>query len=140
MNYDNREHTISSFFEGYVNRLQKKAPSRTGDLSKSIQYDAQGEEISISMLSYGKFLEEGINGTERNVGSIYSFKDKKPPISSINEYAKSIGVNPFALQNSIYRKGIKPNKFIEPTLDKELDSFGDDYVNALWAELTKNIE
>ncbi len=138
MSYDNRQHTISSFFTDYVNRLSNKAPNNSGDLARSISYDTNGEEIDISMLSYGKFLEQGINGTERNVGSIYSFKNKKPPISSLQSYAKSRGINVYALQNSIYKKGIIPQPFIEPTLDKEIDTFADQYIEAMWNELTNN--
>mgnify|MGYP006364330493 CR=1 FL=1 len=134
MESSNRHQSIASFFERYVSALKQEAPNNSGALSESINYTVNDNVISIEMMSYGEFLEEGINGTENNVGSIYSFKDKKPPISSIESYAKSIGANPFALQNSIFKNGIRPKTFIKDKLDSNLDTFADEYIEAYWED------
>ena len=111
--------------------------------AKIIQ-DKDGD-LAIEILGehYQDFIDEGVNGkgfvqtksgktdkrfkVNRSVvtGSPYSFRDKMPPIDEISPWAKSKGLNPYAVQNSIYRKGIKPVKFFNNVLDSEMEKFTD---------------
>jgi hypothetical protein len=140
MNNSNQHKSIVNFFDSFVRELKQDAPKNTGELEKSISYDINDDKIEVEMLAYGNLLEEGINGTERNVGSIYSFTDKKPPISAISDYAKSIGANPYALQNSIFKKGIRPKRFIKPNLDENINNFVDQYAEAVWEDIKETLE
>jgi hypothetical protein len=141
MKYDNRNQSVNDFLKSYVNELQNKLPKRTGRLSNSVSSYIDGKEsFGVEMESYALFLERGVNGTERNVGGYYSFSNKKPPISSIEEYANSIGANPYALQNYIFKNGIRKKETIEPLLDSKLNSFAEDYVNSLWADFKIEVE
>ena len=107
-------------------RKQKKA---SGKLLKSLRSEVNatgdGFEIAIIASSYFKFVDKGINGTQRNRGSQYSYKNKKPPIAPLIEWIKirSIATGnreirniAFAIQNYIYRNGVKGINVLEKTL------------------------
>lgn len=92
---------------------------------------------------YMTFMDLGVNGVGYNKtksgkidnrfkvnrdvvkGSPYSYKDKKPPVEALTPWAKSKGINPWQVVNSIYRKGLKPIHFLEQVLDEELEKFTD---------------
>jgi tRNA uridine 5-carbamoylmethylation protein Kti12 len=126
----NLSQTLQQFANELVQELKQNAPKNTGALSNSIKTIVTDDSLTIEMAGYADFVNKGINGKENNRGSIYSFRNKKPPISSISSYAKSIGANPYALQKSIYKNGIKPSLFIDNTItDKKIDELADKLIN-----------
>jgi hypothetical protein len=114
-----------------------------------------GYHFFVSMEHYGLFIDEGVNGvgyekTKRgNIdnrfksnrpvvkGSPYSFKDKKPPFEAVKPWATAHNLNPWAVQNSIYRKGIKPIKFFQETIDYEADKITE-YMAEIEAQILLN--
>jgi len=126
----NLSQTLQQFANELVQELKQNAPKNTGALSNSIKTIVTDDSLTIEMAGYADFVNKGINGKENNRGSIYSFRNKKPPISSISSYAKSIGANPYALQKNIYKNGIKPSLFIDNTItDKKIDELADKLIN-----------
>lgn len=142
------EFVLSTFKERARKKLQEsKRGIHTGKLLESItgsvEYDDGEYQIFVEMEDYGHFIDEGVNGvgfkktktgkldkrfkSNKSVvtGSRFSFKDKKPPIKAISPWAKAKGLNPYAVQNSIWRKGIKGIHFFEETIDSELSKVGD---------------
>jgi hypothetical protein len=117
----------------------KLIDSITGD----IEYSNGEYVVSISMEEYGTYIDEGVNGTgfektksgkadrrfksNRNIvrDSKYSFKDKMPPISAIKPWASAKGLNPWAVQRSIFQKGIKGIHFFEEVLNYEAERLAD---------------
>jgi len=101
----------------------------TGRLLDSITADIEqidGEyDFVVDMESYGEFIDAGVNGTEQNNNSRFSYKDKKPPLAAISPWAKARGLNPYAVQNSIYRKGIKGINFFYDVMDYEVSKIAD---------------
>lgn len=88
-------------------------------ITGNVEY-ADGEyNITLDLEQYGHFIDEGVNGVEKNNGSRFSYTDKMPPISAIKPWATSKGINPYAVQRSIYKKGIKGVHFLESTIDEE---------------------
>ena len=132
----NKEQVYNDLLSSYTALLKQNAPKSSGALASSITGEINGDNISFSMLSYGTILDKGINGTERNNGSPYSFTNKKPPISSLMGYAKMSGINPYVLQNSIYKKGFKPQEFLEN--DKEIDNLATNIAESLFDEFAEN--
>jgi len=132
--------SLEKFKERYEAYLKTNAPKSSGTLKNSISGIVDGDGVAFEMLEYANFVERGINGTERGVGSPYSFNKKKPPISSLIGYSASVGINPYALQNSLFKKGIKPQPFLQGdgTLDKEINTLGDNIIEELWEKLAKN--
>ena len=133
----NQWKSIRTFLDTYVDEIKRNTPKFTGDLAQSIsgEYVADGNNISISISAndYFNFVNEGVNGTENNYGSRFSYRDKKPPIGSITPYAKALGVSPYALATSIYKKGIRPKNIIdEITLSNALDKLSQDMLEDIW--------
>lgn len=106
-----------------VNALQEKGAIFQGELAKSINYKVNetnnGAQLSISMLERGQFLDEGVNGLNRNVGSRFSYGNKMPPPQALSTWTRvKLGndVSPYAVAKGIQQKGIKPRNFIQPSL------------------------
>lgn len=138
---NNVERVNQEFIDSYSKLLSDGAPKKTGALAKSVVGKETDSGIDMYMLPYATYVDKGINGTERSVGSPYSFTTKKPPLSSIMSYAKSINMNPYQLQNIIFKQGIKPQPFIEnDKTNKELEDYSTDLANAIWDDSTKDIE
>jgi hypothetical protein len=64
------------------------------------------------MADYYDFINKGVKGTisqAKAPGSPYSFKNKKPPLFKEWSYRK--GLNPFAVRESVFKKGIRKRPF-----------------------------
>lgn len=128
--------------------------------SLDVQLEGTGDDIQMNIYaeSYMEFIDEGVNGagfqktkkgnldkrytSNKSVvtGSHYSFKDKKPPLKAIAPWAISKGLNPYAVQNSIWRRGIKGIHFFETTLDEEYSKLADYIAEAKADELLNGFE
>jgi hypothetical protein len=112
----------------------------SGTLQKSLGFDVQVQPNSAKVelfvggkaASYGKFIEEGVNGTKKKYGSPYSYTDKAPPVDDIVEWMKVKPVRlrdskgrfiqqtdarmrgaAYAIAQAIKRNGIVPVKFFD---------------------------
>ena len=125
----------------------------TGKLIESLDVKLDGDiddfTITIYAESYLEYIDEGVNGvgfqqTKTNkpdkryssnktivTGAPYSFNEKKPPIKAITPWATAKGLNTYAVQNSIYKKGIKGIHFFESTLDEEMNKLADYVTEAI---------
>lgn len=134
----NKAVTIQRFIDEYVNKLKSRAPVFTGALRDSIsgvyQFNGDDVKIIISTLDYGVYQDLGVNGTENNWGSPFSF-NKLPNVSAFNQLGNSLGVSPWAIAKSVLRNGIRPTYFITRDIDEEINDLGDMYVEAVWNEL-----
>lgn len=102
----------------------------------------------LSMADYGDFIDLGVRGAggvrkttsvfgRGNKGQIFrqkggrspfSFKNKRPPLDarddpqawSIRRWSLSKGLNPFAVQESIFRQGITPTRFYSDVVTEKL--------------------
>ena len=83
---------------------------------------------SLFMLNYYDFINQGVQGvggkrkTGKNKGKDwvvisqdsdykYSKEGGKPPVSALWYWSQSRGISPFAVQESIFRKGLRANHF-----------------------------
>ena len=97
----------------------------TGNLRQSVQMPVKffGTKFvaTLFMADYYDYINKGVKGTVSDAkapGSPYSFKNKKPPVNvssidgkSLRLWSERKGLNPFAVRESIFRKGIKANRF-----------------------------
>lgn len=108
-------------------RAQDKAPRWDGALVNSIraEFDSgtpvRWAKIGTNM-NYAPFVERGT-------------RPHWPPVRAIAPWARSKGLNPFAVARAISRKGTKPHPFLEPALD---ESHGD--ILALLYRLSSEIQ
>jgi hypothetical protein len=133
MQKDNQLTTINNFLNSLVNYLKDNTPRNTGALANSYKGNADINGIEVYGLNYFNFIEEGVNGTERNWGSPYSFSDKIPPASSFASY----GENRYAVARSVFKNGIRPRNIITSTFDSRVDKFGDDLIESIWDDFAE---
>lgn len=103
--------------EEYKESIKSYTPTDKGDLQNSIENKPIDDGFIIEANSYFKFLDKGINGKKINRGSIFSYTDKKPPIAGLMDWANKRSINPYAVQNSIYNKGIEARGILEKAID-----------------------
>ena len=139
--------------------LTRKKKSLTGELYKSLSYEiietGDGVKVVFDMADYGKFVDKGVSGKEKKYDTPYKYTSKKPPMKPLMEWAKkrkfrlrdekgkfakgnyrTIG---FILQNSIYKKGLKPSMFFTRPFNLAFDRFGDDVVKAFLKDIDDTI-
>jgi len=103
-----------------VKKIRLYAPTDQGDLRKSVKYVITDDGFEVDALPYLDYVDKGVNGIKKSVGSIYSYTLKKPPIKSLKGWSKRKGLNPYAVQNSLYYNGLKPKRFLRKA-DEEFD-------------------
>ena len=50
--------------------------------------------------------------------SRFAYTTKKPPIKAIESWARSKGLNKFAVRESIFRQGLKPTRWFSRIIDE----------------------
>jgi hypothetical protein len=108
--------------------LKRNGNDNTGRLSNSIEYTIEGDKLKISMLDYGKWVNDG---HERGPGRV-------PPIKAIEFWIAKNGITPkqgitrkqlpFVIARGIAKRGQTRRRaypFIEPAIEtvlsKDLD-------------------
>ena len=121
-------------------------------LKYSITYTKTNFSLSFLMEDYGKFQDKGVKGAggtrkttsafkrTNNKGKIwkqkapnspFSYKDKKPPVSAFNAWAKSKGLNPYAVRESVYRQGITPTNFFSTPFNIAINKLPPEIADAI---------
>jgi len=117
---ENLQRSIQKVADEYVSKLKKHTPKDSGALKKSIKALVNDEGFEVDSFEYLDYLDKGVDGTENTYGSKYSYGLKKPPIKSLREWSNKRGLNVWAVQNSLYKKGLKPRNFISKA-DTQVD-------------------
>jgi hypothetical protein len=127
----NQYNAVKTYCERIVKRakanLRRKKKIASGALYESIKYkiNRQTETFYFEYDAYGQFVESGrkpypnrIYGRGRGGGS-----GKSKFIENLEKWAKLKGIkaSPFAIANSINKKGIKAVPFITHEIDKSED-------------------
>jgi hypothetical protein len=131
----NRSTSIQNFINEYIQLLRDTAPANTGALADSfeatIENTPQSDSIFIDGLNYAMFQNFGVNGTEVNYNSPFTF-NKLPKVEIFQGIANQLGISPWAIAKSIFKKGIAPTLFISNEIDNKVELFADDYTEATW--------
>ena len=141
-------------------RLTKGRKNVDKKLYNSLSFDQKQIEdifsLDMFMLDYGKFQDKGVNGKDRSYGSIYSFRNKKPPMQPLADWAKARNIRlrdekgrykkgnyrtiGFILQRSIYEKGIKPSLFFTKPFEKAWGLLPDQIIEAYGKDMGAEFE
>ena len=151
----NVEKELDRFFKSVIKESRKNLKSKginaSGNLSRTMDYNINVGENSIDAdllmakmpgqnISYGEFVNYGVKGTEsgRSLKG-YRYTDKKPPVRFLKTWVKqktgkfrqrnqdSIA---YAIQNTIYKRGIKPTEFFSKPFEKAFATLPDEIVEA----------
>ena len=136
MNNKNQIIRLDDYLTEYVNYLKQKVPNKTGALSNSFEFGIEQTtntyNIGIYALHYAKFNDAGVNGTEIDRGSIFSFADKMPPISSFES-----ADNPWAVAKSIQKKGFSPSLFMSESFEDKVDGLATELMEGIWEDFVE---
>lgn len=107
------------------------------ELRKSIRYAVvqKGDNLSFKLFfpDYGTYIDEGVRGkggkrkSGRKKGSSwkiktpdsrFKFTNKKPPINALRNWANEKGINKWALQEVIYRSGIRKKEWFTNVINQ----------------------
>ena len=139
------------------------------ELYDSIEYDLKihpnSFSLSIIMEEYGMYQDAGVrganpssvkNGRQKAPLSKFTFKNKKPPLKPLIEWAKFRGIRlrdkkgrfakgnyktiGFILQNRIYAQGMKPSMFFTKPFAAAFKNLPDEVVEAFALDLTEFIK
>lgn len=135
-----------------LTRRKKNVDRKLYDsLTYNLNASANSFSLSLEMEKYGDFQDKGVNGTEVDHGSTYSFRDKQPPSEPIARWAKKRGIRlrdeqgrfakgdyktiGFLIARSIKRKGIKPSLFFTKPFENRFKQLPDEVVEAYGLEI-----
>jgi len=95
---------------------------------RQLKQTENGLLMVIEMEDYYKYIDEGVRGVggEKKGGGIFqqvapnspfSYKEGvKPSVKHFEQWARTKGLNPFAVRESVFRKGITPNHFFSKVM------------------------
>ena len=141
----NKGGTLVSVLQDFGNDLTKKLKKNlqnsittvtSKSLEQSIEFTVKfisKEEVSFKLLmnDYYEFVDKGVQGVggtrkdgsayfKKNTTSPFSFRDKKPPLDALKDWSTWNNVNPFAVQNSVFHRGIKATNFYSDVVNQKL--------------------
>ena len=149
--------------------LTKQKHNVSKDLYNSIHYKLEENngnfDLAFIMDEYGTFLDKGVKGAnpslvkggkQKGGNSPYSFKNKRPPMQPIADWAKKRNIRlrdkegkfkkgnyrtiGFILQRSIFAQGIKPSMFFTKPFVAAFKRLPDDLLEAYAIGLEKQIQ
>lgn len=120
-----------------VKSLDERASTGTSQqlrqsiVPQAIQQTETGLTLEIVMEDYYKFIDQGVQGVggEKKGGGIFqqvapnspfSYKEgSKPSVRHFEQWSATKQLNPFAVRESIFRKGLTPNFFYSDVMTDE---------------------
>jgi hypothetical protein len=149
--------------ENSKNNLDRQNINASFNLSSSIvplpiEVDGNQYTLEIQWPNYGKYVDQGVQGTKENraIGSPFKYTNKMPPRKSIAEWITNKGINPggtrgnrlkareslsFLIQKSVFEKGTKRTLFFSNALTPQLQkALIEDVAEALGKTISINMK
>lgn len=137
-----------------------KTHNATGSLYKSLSYDIQQDSdilsLAFDMNDYGVYLDQGVSGVEKKYNTPFRYTNKKPPMQSLFQWIKTKRIRfrdskgkftrgtyrsiAFVMQNSIYKKGIKPTMFFTKPFEQAFVRYEKDILKAFLDDAEQNLK
>ena len=137
--------------KGKKNVDKKLYNSLQGFLEKS----PAGFRLYFEMEDYGMFQDKGVSGKKKKYDTPFSYKNKKPPIGPLAEWAKKRNIRlrdeqgrfkkgnyntiGFLISRSIFEKGIKPSLFFTKPFERAIKRLPEDLANAFGDDIKNMI-
>jgi hypothetical protein len=141
LKFENLQTALEAFRDKVVKEskqsLKRQKKNASGRLHKSIEGSPvkvtdKSLEFNISMEDYGTFVDKGVSGVIKKYNTPYSYKDKMPPMSALDNWIVRRGIAPrdekgqfikrkslqYLVARSIYLNGIKPSLFFTKPFEK----------------------
>lgn len=133
--------------------LTRRKITAQGQLYRSLQSNVQVFQNSIAievlMEHYGKYVDQGVSGTERRFDTPFSYRDKMPPVSVFSSWIVKRGIAPrnergeflsrrslqFAIAKTVYKRGIRPTRFYTDAVESAMKRIPDEIAEAYALDL-----
>lgn len=130
----------AGFREALLDHMARQG-LRGSELQKSVQVKVTDAGLEVFMNEYWRFVEGGRRAFARKV-----------PIQILIGWMRKVGISArpgqslqsiaFAIQTSIYQKGINPRPFVKPAiaeLDSIVEALADDLVSGIWQDVVAQL-
>ena len=110
-----------------------------------------GFRLYFEMEDYGMFQDRGVSGKKKKYDTPFSYKNKRPPIKPLAEWAKKRNIRlrdekgrfkkgnyntiGFLISKSIFEKGIKPSLFFTKPFERAFKRLPEDLVEAFGEDI-----
>lgn len=163
--YINVEKELDKFFKSVIKQSKQNLVSGGHNASKTLyrgmDYDVKVSKNSIdadflmpktqgSSIPYAEFLNYGVKGVKSGKSlKGYKYTNKKPPVRFIRTWLKQktgkfrsrdLTKKAYAIQNTIYQKGVKPTEFFSKPFEKEFNKLPDAIIEAYGLDLDNFME
>lgn len=156
--YVNTEKALSDFFKKVIRESRKNLKSQginaSNNLSRSLDYDVKESKNSIEasflMADYGDYVDKGVKGVQSGKSLAgYKYRDKKPPVRFLRTWVKQKSGRfrrrnqdqiAYAIQNTIYKRGIRPTEFFSKPFEKEFRKLPDEVIEAYGLDVEQFME
>jgi hypothetical protein len=108
--------------------MQRQNLRYEGKLQESIEFKQDATldgNITFEMLEYGEYLDEGVNGQASAYTTRFQFSGDPQKIRAMGgalfAWATSKGRNPWAVANSMQRKGLRPRRFFKNVVEQRVN-------------------
>jgi len=123
--------------------LTKQGRNDTKNLYNSLRFDLKVHKNSFSfnflMEEYGAFNDQGVQGAwskKKAPNSPFRYKRNKPLHGEMfAAWAKRKGINPWAVANSVWKKGVKPSMFFTRPFEQAFKKFPDEMLERFGEDL-----
>lgn len=133
--------------------LTRRKITAQGQLYRSLKSNVEvfknSIAIEILMEHYGKYVDQGVSGTERRFDTPFSYRDKMPPASVFNSWIVKRGIAPrnergeflsrrslqFAIAKTVYKRGIRPTRFYTDAIESAMKRIPDQIAEAYALDL-----
>lgn len=158
-----------SVFREAERNLKNKNNTRSlvNSFDGNIKVSENSIQLGLTMADYGFYQDEGVKGVggvrkttsrfnkKNNKGKMWKqnaknsrFSFKKPSINihgsnkgiGIGGWAKSKGLNAYAVARSVAMQGIKPSKFMTKAIEKEFKTLPDELIEAYGLDINDFIQ
>lgn len=130
-----------------ISSLDARKANDTFGLRQSIQFDITflgvGYTFELRMNKYGDFIDQGVEGVggmkadgsswrKHSIDSPFRYKQNKIPSAEHFEgWAYRKRLNPFAVRESVFHRGLKPNHFYsEVVTEQRIEKLAEDLAQA----------
>lgn len=120
-----------------------------------VEKSPAGFRLYFEMEDYGMFQDKGVSGKKRKYDTPFSYKNKKPPIGPLAEWAKKKNIRlrdkqgrfkkgnyntiGFLISRSIFEKGIKPSLFFTKPFERAFKRLPEDLAEAFGNDIKNMI-
>jgi hypothetical protein len=120
-----------------------------------VEKSPAGFRLYFEMEDYGMFQDKGVSGKNKKYDTPFSYKNKKPPIGPLAEWAKKKNIRlrdeqgrfkkgnyntiGFLISRSIFEKGIKPSLFFTKPFERAFKRLPEDLAEAFGNDIKNMI-